>query len=138
MKRIITTTVAAIALAVAGCGANAEEESFKRDFNAAQAPLEKLMTDSAGASDPAQMGKIADGLDDTAAKMAKLDAPDHAKDELDTFVKEVNASADVMRDAQKAMKDKDPDKMTTVLTDLQERMTAVGTAQQALATAVNG
>jgi len=137
MKRI-TITVAAIALAVAGCGANAEEESFKRDFNAAQAPLEKLLTDSAGASDPAQMGKIADGLDDTAAKMRALTPPDDAKDELDTFVKEVDGSADVMRDAQKAMKAKDLDKMTTVLTDLQERMTRVGTAQQALATAVNG
>ena len=40
------------------------------------------------------MGKIADGLDDTADKMAALDAPDDAKDELDTFVKEVKASAD--------------------------------------------
>jgi uncharacterized protein Yka (UPF0111/DUF47 family) len=84
------------------------------------------------------MGKIADGLEDTASKMKALDAPDDAQDELDTFVKEVNASADTMREAQKAMEDKDLEKMTSILTDLQERMTAVGNAQQKLAEVVNG
>jgi hypothetical protein len=43
-----------------------------------------------------------------------------------------------MRDAQKAMKAKDLGTMTEVLKDLQESMTRVGSAQQALATAVNG
>jgi hypothetical protein len=133
----ITIAVAALALAGAGC-ASSEDESFKQDFNEAQAPLEKLLADSAGASDPASMGKIADGLEDTAAKMKALDAPDDAQDELDTFVKEVNASADTMREAQKAMEDKDLEKMTSILTDLQERMTAVGNAQQKLAEVVNG
>jgi hypothetical protein len=70
--------------------------------------------------------------------MKALDAPDDAQDELDTFVKEVNASADTMREAQKAMEDKDLEKMTSILTDLQERMTAVGNAQQKLAEVVNG
>ena len=137
MKKVITIAVAALALAGAGC-ASSEDESFKQDFNEAQAPLEKLLTDSAGASDPASMGKIADGLEDTATKIAALDAPEDAQDELDTFVKEVNASADTMREAQKAMEDKDLEKMTSILTDLQERMTAVGTAQQKLAEVVNG
>jgi hypothetical protein len=137
MTKLITIVVAALALAAAGC-ASSEDESFKQDFNAAQAPLEKLLTDSAGASDPASMGKIADGLEDTATKMAALDAPEDAQDELDTFVKEVNASADTMREAQKAMEDQDLEKMTSILTDLQERMTAVGNAQQKLAEVVNG
>jgi flagellar hook-basal body complex protein FliE len=137
MKKPIVIMVAALALALAGC-ASSEDESFKQDFNAAQEPLNKLLTDSAGASDPASMGKIADGLDDTAKKMAALDAPDDAKDELDTFVKEVNASADTMREAQKAMEDQDLEKMTTILTELQKHMTAVGEAQQKLATVVNG
>ena len=136
--KLITITVATLALAVAGCGADAEQESFKQDFNEAQAPLEKLLTDSAGASDPASMGKIADGLDEAATKMAALEPPEEAQDELDTFVKEVNASADTMREAQKAMEDKDLEKMTSILTDLQARMTAVGEAQQKLATVVNG
>jgi hypothetical protein len=137
MKKLMTIAVAAFALAAAGC-ASSEDESFKQDFNEAQAPLEKLLTDSAGASDPASMGKIADGLEDTASKMAALDAPEDAQDELDTFVKEVNASADTMREAQKAMEDQDLEKMTSILTDLQERMTAVGNAQQKLAAVVNG
>ncbi len=137
MKKLITIAVAALALAGAGC-AGSEDESFKQDFNEAQAPLEKLLTDSAGASDPASMGKIADGLQDTAKKMEALDAPDDAQDELDTFVKEVNASADTLREAQKAMEDQDLEKMTSILTDLQKQMTAVGNAQQKLAEVVNG
>ena len=137
MKKRIMFTVAALALAVAGC-AGSEDESFKQDFNAAQAPLEKLLTDSAGASDPASMGKIADGLEDAAKKMAALDPPEDAQAELDTFVKEVNASAATMREAQQAMEDQDLEKMTGILTKLQESMTAVGKAQQALATEVNG
>ena len=59
MKKPLMIAMAALALAVAGC-ASSEDESFKQDFNAAQAPLEKLITDSSGASDPASMGKIAD------------------------------------------------------------------------------
>jgi hypothetical protein len=137
MKKLIMITAAAFALTVAGC-AGSEDESFKQDFNEAQAPLEKLLTDSAGASDPAQMGKIADGLEDTAKKMAALDPPEDAQAELDTFVKEVNASASLMRDAQKAMEDRDPEKMTGILTKLQEAMTKVGNAQAALAKEVNG
>ena len=35
----ITIAVAALALAGAGCGSS-EDESFKQDFNEAQAPLE--------------------------------------------------------------------------------------------------
>ena len=134
----IMIIAATIALAVAGCGADAEQEDFKKEFNAAQQPLEKLLTDSAGASDPASMGKIADGLEDTAGKMAALEPPEEAQDELDNFVKEVNASADTMREAQKAMEDQDLQKMTGILTELQQHMTAVGEAQQKLATVVNG
>jgi uncharacterized protein Yka (UPF0111/DUF47 family) len=84
------------------------------------------------------MSQIADGLEDTAKKMEALEPPEDAKDELDTFVKEVNASADTMRDAQKAMEDQDLQKMTTILTELQKHMTAVGEAQQKLAAVVNG
>ena len=138
MKLIPIVVAAALALTLAACGANAEEESFKRDFNAAQEPLSKLLADGAGASDPDRMAKIADGLDEAATKMKALDAPDHAKDELATFVKEVEASADAMREAEKAMKAKDLGKMSSILTELQERMSAVGAAQTALAGAVNG
>ena len=137
MNRIVIIA-ATLARAAAGCGADAEQEDFKKEFNAAQQPLEKLLTDSAGASDPASMGKIADGLENTATKMAALEPPEEAQDELDNFVKEVNASADTMREAQKAMEDQDLQKMTGILTELQQHMTAVGEAQQKLATVVNG
>ena len=139
MKRIsVSLTVAALALGAAACGTEGQE--FTEDFNAAQKPLEGLLADvssTSGAPDAAKMDKLADGLDDTAAKMGALDAPDDAKDELDAFVKEVNASADSMREVGKAVSGGKPAEMTAALGELQTRMSAVGTAQQALQAAVN-
>ena len=87
MKRILIIAAAAAALIAAGCG---ESQQFTEDFNEAQKPLEQLLADvqgSAGTPDKSKMDKLAQGLDDTADKIAALDAPDDAKDELDTFVK---------------------------------------------------
>jgi cell fate (sporulation/competence/biofilm development) regulator YlbF (YheA/YmcA/DUF963 family) len=136
MKRILLP-VLALALAFAACG---ESAKFTDDFNEAQKPLEALMADmgsAAGSPDSAQMNKIADGLDDTVARMRDLEAPDDAKDEFDTFLKEVSASADTMRDVGKAVDAKDVEKMTDAVSKLQEHMTKVGSAQAALQTAIN-
>lgn len=137
MKRILLPAAAALALFLAACG---ESQQFTEDFNEAQKPLESLLADvssSAGAPDAAKMNQLADGLDDTASKIADLEPPDGAQDELDTFVKEVNASADSMREVGKAVEGKDVEQMTSALGELQDHMTKVGTAQQALQTAIN-
>jgi uncharacterized protein Yka (UPF0111/DUF47 family) len=140
MKRIVITA-AAIALAAAGCGASADND-FKRDFNAAQQPLEKLLADfdavptgDANAYS-AQMGKLADGLDDTAAALRKLDAPSDAEDEFAAFLKEIDAGADSVRDVQKAVDSGKPARMTKALGEFQTHMTAVDTSQLALEKAV--
>ena len=83
------------------------------------------------------MDKLAQGLDDTADKIGALDAPDDAKDELDTFVKEVHASADSMREVGKAVEGGKPEEMTAALGDLQQNMTKVSSAQTALQNAIN-
>jgi cell fate (sporulation/competence/biofilm development) regulator YlbF (YheA/YmcA/DUF963 family) len=137
MKRILIVFAAAAALIGAGCG---ESQQFTEDFNEAQKPLEQLLADvssSAGSPDSAKMDKLADGLDDTADKIAALDAPDDAKDELDSFVKEVKASADSMRDVGKAVEGGKPQEMTAALGDLQQNMTKFSSAQTALQTAIN-
>ncbi len=132
----ISITLAAGALAVAGCG-TATDQSFTRDFNAAQEPLERLLADAGGTQDTEKMGRLADGLKNTANRMRELDPPADAKDELAAFVEEVDASADVMRDVQMAVRGGKPERMSEALTDLQARMGRVATAQQALASAVN-
>jgi methyl-accepting chemotaxis protein len=137
MKRILIIAAAAAALIAAGCG---ESQQFTEDFNEAQKPLETLLSDvqsSSGAPDAAKMDKLAQGLDDTADKIGALDAPDDAKDELDTFVKEVHASADNMRDVAKSVEGGKPEEMTAALGKLSESMSKVGSAQTALQTAIN-
>jgi uncharacterized protein Yka (UPF0111/DUF47 family) len=136
MKRISIISAMAIALVVAACGSDGQR--FTRDFNDAQKPLEQLLADvGSSGTDSAKMEQLADGLDDTAAAMRKLEPPSDAKDELDAFVKEVEAGADSMRDVAKAVSGGKPDAMTSALGELQQHMTAVSSAQQALQTAVN-
>ena len=137
MKRILIIAAAAAALIAAGCG---ESQQFTEDFNEAQEPLQQLMTDvqsSTGAPDGAKMEKLAQGLDDTADKIGSLDAPDDAKDELDTFVKEVHTSADNMRDVAKSVEGGKPEEMTAAVSKLSESMTKVQSAQTALQSAIN-
>ena len=55
MKKPLMIAMAAFALAAAGC-ASSEDESFKQDFNAAQAPLEKLITDTGTLRHPVYKG----------------------------------------------------------------------------------
>ena len=83
------------------------------------------------------MDKLAQGLDDTADKIGALDAPDDAKDELDTFVKEVHASADSCARSAKAVEGGKPEEMTAALGKLSESMTKVSSAQTALQNAIN-
>lgn len=135
MKRI-TITLAAVALVVAGCGTSANE-TFKRDYNQAQQPLQQLLADvSTSTSDAKKLDQLATGLEDTSAKMKALDAPEDAKDEFAAFLKEVDASATAVRDLQGAG-DK-PEQLAQALTGLQQQMSRVVTAEEALKTAVDG
>jgi methyl-accepting chemotaxis protein len=137
MKRILIIAAAAAALIAAGCG---ESQQFTEDFNEAQKPLEQLLADvqgSAGTPDKAKMDKLAQGLDDTADKIADLNAPDDAKDELDAFVEEVHTSADHMRSVGEAVAGGKPEEMTAALGKLSASMGKVSSAQSALQTAIN-
>ncbi len=134
MKRI-TILAAAIALVVAGCGTDANE-TFKRDFNQAQLPLQQLLTDVAGTSDATKLTKLATGLEDTSAKLKALEAPADAQDEFAAFVKQVDASADAVRDVEQA--GGKPEQLAGALTGLQQQMSEIVTAEQALKTAVDG
>jgi hypothetical protein len=134
MKRI-SITVAVIALAVAGCGSSSN--AFKRDFNEAQAPLEQAVAGMSGAADPESIDKLAQAMDDTAARMKGLAPPADAKDEFDAFIKQVESGAEAMRGAGKAAASKDPEKMNEAVKSLQDTMIKVDSAQTALQTTVD-
>ena len=131
MNRIsITIAAVAVALVAAACGTDA---TFTKDFNEAQQPLQQLLAETgASASDPAKLGKLADGLEATATRMGELEPPKDAKAQFDAFVKEVDASADTVR----ALQDAKPAELADALTGLQQQMTRIVGAEQALKTAV--
>ncbi|MBE2316737.1 hypothetical protein DVA67_012190 [Solirubrobacter sp. CPCC 204708] len=133
MKRIMISAAAAIALLVAGCGTN---DTFVRDFNEAQQPLQQLLADSAGASDAAKLGQLATGLEDTATRLNQLEAPADAQAEFAAFVKQVDASAQAVRGVQDAQRK--PDQLADALSTLQQQMSRIVSAEQALKTAVDG
>ena len=122
-------------LFIAACGS---DDTFTRDFNQAQKPLERVLADvGSPGTDGAKIERIADELDDTASAMRKLSPPSDAKDELAAFITEVESGADAMHRVSKAVSSGEPERMTAALGTLQEHMTGVATAQQALETAVN-
>ena len=134
MKRIISLTVAVFALAVAACGTDGHAD-FTRDFNAAQKPLQQLLTDvGTQANDPSRLGKLADGLDDTAAQLKAIEAPADIKPQFDAYVTAVAGSAQVVR----GLSDAKPQELAEALTGLQQQMADVAKAEQALKTAVEG
>ena len=138
MKRI-TIMAAALALFVVACGS---DNAFKSDFNEAQAPLSKQLDDlnAAPASDPkayqAQLDKLADGLESTADRLRKLEAPDDAKDEFAAYVKEIDASAASVREVQKVADT--PEKLAPALSDLSTQLQKVAAAETKLKSVVDG
>jgi hypothetical protein len=142
MKRIMILTAVVGALVVAGCGTDANQ-TFIRDFNAAQAPLARVLTDVSANADgsdakayQAQLDTLATGLDDAADRFRALEAPADAQSEFAAYLKEVDASSAVVRDVEKAV-DR-PEKLAKALQKLQDQMSRVDRAEQALKVAVDG
>ena len=73
------------------------------------------------------MDKLAAGPGRHRGQDRRARRPDDAKDELDTFVKEVHASADNMREVAKSVEGGKPEEMTAALGKLSESMSKVGT-----------
>ena len=136
-RTLVLVPVLALALAGAGCG-DSEQNDFVEGYNAATAPLTELTTDLSGSPSPASLNQMADGLEDVKARLAELDPPDDAQDELDRMLTAIDANTEQVRKMAKAVKSQDVEKLTAASQEFSAKGTQLVEAEQALRTAVEG
>jgi aminoglycoside phosphotransferase family enzyme len=126
-----------LALAIAGCG-NSEQNDFVDGYNTATAPLTQLTTSLSGAPSEESLDKMADGLEDVRTKLAELDAPDGAQDELDRMLASLEANTAQVRKMSKAVKSEDIEQLTAATQEFSTKGAELVQAEEALRKAVEG
>ena len=81
---------------------------------------------------------MADGLEDVRAKLAELEAPDGAQDELDRMLASLEANTAQVRKMAKAVKSDDIEQLTAATQEFSTKGAELVEAEQALRTAVEG
>jgi len=141
-KTLIIAPLLAIAIAAAGCG-NSDSNNFIEGYNDATAPLQELTTDlgsaaGGGAGADAKLNQMADGLEDVKTRLAGLEPPDGAQDELDAMLKALDDTAAQVREIAKSAKSGDVEALTAAATELSTTGNALVTAENNLQAAVEG
>ena len=137
-KKLFLAPAIALALATAaGCGSS-EDNDFIESYNAATAPLTQLTTSISGAPDEQSLDKMASGLEDVKGKLAALDPPDDAQDELDALVASIEANTAEVRKMSKAVKSQDVEKLSAVAQSFSSEGQKLVAAEEALRAAVDG
>jgi hypothetical protein len=126
-----------LALAFAACG-NSDQNEFIDGYNEATAPLTQLTTSLSGAPSQEGLDKMADGLEDVRVKLAELEAPDGAQDELDRMLSSLEANTAQVRKMAKAVKSDDIEQLTAATQEFSTKGAELVEAEQALRTAVEG
>ena len=140
-RAVLPVLAVALATAAAGCGGS-DDADFVEGYNKAVEPLTTLMQDigPTNASNPDKAGdslnKLADGLEGVRADLADLEAPDDAKEELDSLLTSLDKGTDQVREMAAAAKDGDVEKLTAATTEFSKTGTDLVTAEQELRTAV--
>jgi hypothetical protein len=136
MNRISAfVVVIAVALVAAGCGGSGRDE-FNDGVRKAQEPMD-LAAKNADNAKPGQLDRYAQAMDDTVARLRKLDPPDEAQDEYDAFIKEIEAGADAARDTGSAASSGDKEALAEALAQLEQQFEAIGEKAEAVGTAVD-
>ena len=142
-RAVLPVLAVALATAAAGCGGS-DDADFVDGYNEAVQPLTTLMQDigPTNASNPAEAGdslnKLADGLEGVRADLADLEAPDDAKEELDSLLTSLDKGTDQVREMAAAAKAGDVEKLTAATTEFSKTGTDLVTAEEELRTAVEG
>jgi ABC-type transporter Mla subunit MlaD len=141
-RKLIIAPLVALAIAAAGCGGSDSDE-FIESYNEATAPLQELTSElgsaaGGGAGAEKQLNQMADGLDDVGNKLAALEPPDDAQDELDAMVGALEDTTAQVREIAKAAKSGDVEALTAAATELSNSGTALAEAETKLKTAVEG
>src|SRR5688572_31896091 len=80
--KLTSAAVLLVLLALAGCGGS--DSSFAEDYNKAVEPLSQL--GKGMGTDAAEFDRLARRTEETRTNLAKLDAPDDARDEFDRLL----------------------------------------------------
>jgi uncharacterized protein YoxC len=141
-RKLTLAALLTLAIAAAGCG-NSDSNEFIEGYNEATAPLQELTTGlgsatSGGAAAEAKLNELADGLEDVKVKIADLEPPDGAQDEVDAMLTAVDDMTAQVREIAKSAKSRDVKALTAAATELQTTATALGTAEADLKAAVEG
>ena len=120
-RRVPIAPLLALALAAAGCG-GADPDEFTERYAGATAPLETIFTDI-GDLEPeaagAEYDAIAADFDDVKERLAALEAPDGAQDELEAVVTALGGYAEKVRQLANAAKADDLDALDTAVKGLE-------------------
>jgi len=135
-RLFLAPVLLAVALAGAGCGSS-DENGFVDGYNQATAPLRELSNDfGSGKQAQQRLENVADKLDDVQSRLARLEPPDGARDELDRMVAAIDDNSEQVRALAKAVKSGSVDRLTAAT----KRYSKVGDelvkAEQALRDAV--
>ena len=110
--RLFLAPVLALALAGAGCGSG-DNNDFVDGYNQATAPLQDLSNDfGSGKQAQQRLVSVADKLDEVRSRLATLEPPDGARDELDRMLAALEANSQQVRALAQAVKTGSVDKLT--------------------------
>ena len=135
-KKLILAPVVALLIAAAGCGGS-DDNDFIEGYNSATKPLTEL-TAGLGSGTPTAAGlnQMADGLADARTRLAALEAPEGAQDELDAMLASIDQSTAQVPTMANAVKAKDVQQLTEATQEFSASGTELVQAEEALRAAV--
>jgi len=135
-RKLLLAPVVALVVAAAGCGGS-DSNDFVESYNAATKPLTELTAGlSSGEPSADSLNQMADGLADVKTKLAALDAPEGAQDELDAMLASIDESTAQVRTMAKAVKSQDVEQLTQATQEFSASGTELVQAEEALRAAV--
>ena len=135
-QRLFLAPALAVALALAGCGGS-DNNDFVDGYNQATAPLQNLSNDfGSGKQAQQRLVGVADKLDEVQSRLAQLEPPDGARDELDRMLAAIEQNSQQVRALAKAVKTGSVDKLTAATKKYSEAGDELVEAEQALRQAV--
>ena len=123
-----------VLLAVAGCGE--AESSFTSDYNEAVKPLSEL--GQGLGSNPAAFDRLAKSATQTRKNLAKLDAPEDARDEFKALLGRLDAVTADLTEVASAERDRDVVRQRRAAKELVRSSNSLERAETALKQAVEG
>jgi aminoglycoside phosphotransferase family enzyme len=133
---LLAPFVALVLFAAAGCGGS-DSNDFVEGYNSATQPLAELTAGlSSGEPTANSLNQMADGLADVKTKLAALEPPEGAQDELDAMLASIDESTAQVRTMAKAVKSQDVEQLTQATQEFSASGTELVQAEEALRAAV--